>query len=168
MAVSPYYEIENEYRAIVLDGELKLVYSKQRPYVIGDGIHTISGLIFDYLSENNCNCVNVKVSDEDMTRILDKGEYFELNWKHNLGKGSKAIVVEDHNIIDYIKSIVNMVVKRMNIRFASIDIIKCKDGYRILEINSGVMMEHFSLQDDEKYKLTKQIYREAILKMFMK
>ncbi len=168
MAVSPYYEIENEYRAIVLDSELKLVYSKQRSYVIGDGIHTISSLIFDYLSKDSSNCVNVRVPDEDLTRILNKGECFELNWKHNLGQGSRAIIVEDHDIKAHIKSIVNMVVDRMNIRFASIDIVKCNDGYRVLEINSGVMMEHFSLQDDEKYKLTKEIYREAILKMFMK
>lgn len=168
MAVSPYYEIENEYRAIVLDGELKLIYSKQRSYIIGDGIHTLNSLIFEYISEESCNYVNVKVQDEDLTRILNKGERFELNWKHNLGQGSKAIILEDDEIKDHIKSIVNMVVDRMNIRFASIDIIKCNDGYKVLEINSGVMMEHFSLQDEEKYKIAKEIYREAILKMFMR
>lgn len=167
MAVSPYYEITNEYRALVLDGDIKLIYYKQRPCVIGDGIHSIGGLIFEYLSKEGNNYADVNLPDEDLTRIMDKGESIELNWKHNLGQGSKAIVLQDQETKNNIQSIVSMVVERMNIRFASVDIVKCDDGYKILEINSGVMMEHFSQQDDDAYKITKEIYREAILKMFI-
>lgn len=168
MAVSPYYEIENEYRAIVLDGEIKIIYSKQRKYIIGDGVHTINSLILKNLLENDSSFVNAKILDEDLTRILEKGERFELNWKHNLGQGSEAFIIENENIKNHINNIIKMIVTKMNIRFASIDIIKCNGEYKVLEINSGVMMEHFSSQDEEKYKIAKEIYREAILKMFMK
>lgn len=166
MAVSPYYDISNEYRAIVLDGKIKFIYFKQRPYVIGDGIHSVKSLIFEYLSKEDDNSFNVKLIDEDLTRILKKGERFELNWKHNLGQGAKAIILQDQDIADKIKSIVSMVVDKVNIRFASIDVAECNNEYRILEINSGVMMENFSQQDDNSYKIAKEIYRDAVLKMF--
>lgn len=166
MAVSPYYDISNEYRAIVLDGKIKLIYFKKRPYVIGDGIHSIRSLIFEYLSKEDSNIFNVNLSDEDMSRIMEKGECFELNWKHNLGQGSKATILQNEGIINNIETIVSIVVDKMNIRFASIDVVECNDEYKILEINSGVMMEHFSQQDDDSYKIAKEIYREAVLKMF--
>ncbi len=101
-----------------------------------------------------------------MTRIMEKGECFEVNWKHNLGQGSKATILQNQDIINNIGTIVSTVVDKMNIRFASIDVAECDDEYKILEINSGVMMEHFSQQDDDSYKIAKEIYREAVLKMF--
>ena len=101
-----------------------------------------------------------------MTRILENGECFEINWKHNLGQGAKATILQNRDIINNIEAIVSIVVDKMNIRFASIDIAECNNEYKILEINSGVMMEHFSQQDDDSYKIAKEIYREAVLKMF--
>lgn len=166
MAVSPYYEIMNEYRTIVLDGEIKLIYSKQRPCVTGDGIHSIGSLIIEYLSKEGSELLNSRIPEVDLAKILEKGERFDLNWKHNLGQGSKAAILENESVRKNIENIVNMVVEKMNIRFASIDIVECYDGYKVLEINSGVMMEHFSQQDENSYKIAKSIYREAILKMF--
>lgn len=167
MAVSPYYEILNEYRAIVLKGEIKLLYAKQRPYVIGDGVRSIGSLLIEYVSKEGNGILNDKMPECDYTQILQEGERFYLNWKHNLGQGAKAVLVEQEDIKKKIEGIVAMVVEKMDIRFASIDIVACADGYRVLEINSGVMMEHFSLQDKKSYETAKSIYREAILEMFV-
>lgn len=166
MSVCPYYEINNEYRAIVLDKKIELIYLKQRPYVIGDGKHSIKSLIFEYLSKEDRNSFNADLFDEDLSRIMAKGEIFQLNWKHNLGQGSKATILQDEGIINNIRNIVSMVADNMNVRFASIDVVECNNEYKILEINSGVMMEHFSQQDDDSYMIAKEIYKKAVLKMF--
>jgi len=54
----------------------------------------------------------------------------------------------------------------LNIKFASIDIIRTEGKYKILEVNSGVMMEYFAASSSENYETAKKIYREAILLMF--
>lgn len=166
MAVSPYYEIQSEYRAIVLDGAIKLIYSKQRPCIVGDGKRSVKDLVLEHLSMEGRH-TDLKLPKKDLTRVLEVGEQLALNWKHNLEQGSKAVMVQEQNITGHVESIVKKVVAGMNVRFASIDIVKCTDGYRVLEINSGVMMEYFSQQDEASYQIAKEIYREAILKMFL-
>lgn len=165
MAISPYYAIENEYRIIVLNGEIKLAYIKRRPYVVGDGIHTVNQLLFEYVAYHE-NSVNLKDLDlNDYNKVLGNGEVYYLNWKHNLGQGACA-QIEDINIIkEKVDDIIGLLVNKMNVKFASIDIVKCQDEYKVLEINSGVMMEHFSQQDENTYFIAKSIYREAILSM---
>jgi hypothetical protein len=44
MDISPYYQIENEWRTIVLNGEIKLIYRKERPHLTGDGVHSVGEL----------------------------------------------------------------------------------------------------------------------------
>jgi glutathione synthase/RimK-type ligase-like ATP-grasp enzyme len=45
LAISPYYEIEKEYRVILLNGTALLVYSKDIPMLTGDGQSTVWQLI---------------------------------------------------------------------------------------------------------------------------
>lgn len=165
MAISPYYEIDNEYRTIVLDGEIRLVYSKQRPCVVGDGIHTFGELLLAQISNTKTNVFKEKEFDIPLDSIVEEGKKVYLNWKHNLGQGACAQIETNPKILEKIEPIVRAVVEKMNVRFASIDIVECYDGYRVLEINSGVMMEHFSQQDDNTYAIAKQIYRDAVLTM---
>jgi len=54
----------------------------------------------------------------------------------------------------------------LNLRFASIDIIEANGEFKVLEINSGIMMEYFSETSEENYKLAKGIYTEASKAMF--
>ncbi len=166
MAVSPYYEVCNEFRVIVLDGTIKIIFSKQRPYIVGDGIHSMGSLIFTQLQDE---CINNTIAtiEDDLTTVLDKGEIFYLNWKHNLGQGAIAEVIEDNIIKNKLESIVNVIAEKLNIRFASIDIVEVNNEYKVLEINSGVMMEHFSQRNENYYNITKSIYKEAILKMLV-
>lgn len=165
MAVSPYYDIENEYRIIVLNGNIKLVYVKQRPYIIGDGLHTIQHLVLEYIDKSHGKLSLSKIDENDINKILCKGEVYYLNWKHNLGNGAYAQIEDNRFIEDNLSAIIDKAVNKMNIKFASIDIVHCNDGYKILEINSGVMMEHFSQQDEMSYTIAKEIYKEAILEM---
>lgn len=44
--------------------------------------------------------------------------------------------------------------------------IKTEAGWKVLEVNAGVMMEHFASSGENQYITAKAIYRDAILKMF--
>lgn len=167
MAVCPFYDIENEYRVIVLDDVIRLVYTKIRPFVIGDGVSTLSKLIASYIEDKGLEYTfNSDITQEQYNSVIANGETYYLNWRHNLGQGSEAKIVATEDVDDNIKEIVQNVYEKMNARFVSIDIIQSEHEYKVLEINSGVMMENFSKQDDEAYKITKEIYKAAIFKMF--
>ena len=155
ITVSPFYKISEEVRYIVLDDEVELVYEKVIPHIIGDGISSIKDLLDDKL-------VNTYLNDK-MSTIPAKGEIVKVNWQHNLSKGAYPKVVE---VNEEVLKIVLKAKKELNLRFASIDVIKENGNYKILEINSGVMMEVFSSKDSKNYETAKRIYLKAILKMF--
>jgi glutathione synthase/RimK-type ligase-like ATP-grasp enzyme len=54
----------------------------------------------------------------------------------------------------------------ININFSSIDIVRVKDKFYILEINSGVMLEKFALQSKDNYIISKSIYKKALESIF--
>ena len=167
MAVSPYYEIENEYRTIVLNGDIKLIYSKKRPYVIGNGIDNFGKLLLLHSARYGGHDVdNRNINKEMLSKIIVRDENVYLYCKHNLGQGAKAEILYDEAIIDKVTSVVLKITGNMDVKFASIDIVETEDEYKVLEINSGVMMEHLSKQSNELYSVAKEIYREAILSMF--
>ena len=59
--------------------------------------------------------------------------------------------------------------KVINLTFGTIDIIKTTDNkLLVMEINSGVMMSNLINQLDDGYLIAKEIYKEAIKKMFKK
>jgi len=158
LAISPYMEIEKEYRAIVLDGEIKLLYSKERPFVIGDGVKTINELA----QETGLKNLGM-FSDNAIPKL---GEKVVLNWKHNLNQGAKPIIVEESAETEAVRALVKEVINKVGICFASVDVVKSKDDYMVLEINAGVMMEHFSNVSRQYYEIAKKIYKEAICKLF--
>jgi glutathione synthase/RimK-type ligase-like ATP-grasp enzyme len=124
LALSPFEQIDKEYRIIMLDGEQRLVYEKVR----------------DMESEE---------------------------WRHNLGKGAYAKLETDPAITSELTELAKRATGILNLRFASVDIIINAEGERkIMEVNSGVMMEHLANQGGEEYEIVKKIYRNAILKMF--
>ena len=130
-SLSPFYEIREEYRVVMLDGEPRLTIRKERE-----------------------------------SRINEKGEKEYLNWKHNLGQGATGIVVEDPAILKKLYPIAKAAVEALGIRFCSADIIDTPEGLMVLEINAGVMLEHFSGQSPECFAKAKEIYRAAILAAF--
>ena len=158
MAVAPYIDIENEYRVIVEGDKARLIYSKQRPHVVGNGISTLEQLI-----------VNKSFEDVEIMPTLDlksvpaPGEKVVVSWKHNLGQGSLPIMVKDKDLIEKLARFALATANTLNLKFASIDIVKENNGgYKVLEINSGVMMEAFSSLNEEYYKIAKHIYGLAI------
>lgn len=164
IALSPFYDIKNEYRAIILNNEVKLLYSKERQFVIGDGISTIFQLIANKFSASP----KLDLTDIPLNTILKKNEQYNICWKHNLGLGATPKIVSDKNIYDKISSLALTANNAINGKFVSVDIIETDEGLKVLEINSGIMMENFSAQNSENYKIAEKIYTEAVNLMFNK
>ena len=63
--------------------------------------------------------------------------------------------------------LVNKIVKAIEVKFVSIDIVKLSNNqYMVMEINSGVMMENLIKLDENGKQIAKDIYMEAINMMF--
>ena len=154
-SICPFYNIGNEYRVIVLNNKVKVMYKKILPEVLGDGYSTIRELL-------------LKFNYEYFKNIDDKSldEKFCYDWKFNLSLGSVAsfdISSDDKkNILDIVSKITN----NIDIGFCSIDIVKSDTSFLVMEINSGVMMKYLISEKDSGYSIAKDIYTEAILSMF--
>ncbi len=162
ISVCPFYQIETEYRTIILNGNVELLYGKIRPIVVGDGKSTIKELLinfnFQYFKDYN-------LDNKDI--VLAKDEVYEYDWKFNLSRGSKMFSDIPQEQYDYVASLALKTAALMGLNFGSVDIIKTKDNkFYIMEINSGVMMDNFIKQDPNGYQIAKNIYHKAIISMF--
>lgn len=160
VAISPFIEIEAEYRAVVSGNSVKLIFSKIRPEVVGDGVHTLSALGAEKYKSAAITY------DCDPSFVPKKGERVLLSWHHNLGRGAYAEVVTDGALTKQITEIALAAAAAVGVTFASVDVIKTQNGFSVLEINSGVMTENFARESEENYRTAKEIYREAVLRYF--
>ncbi len=163
IAVSPYYDIKNEYRVFHFNGENLVTYKKSLPCVIGDGINNIYDLILNKYGSDN----RIKIT-QDMKNIIPKSNNtINLSWKFNLSSGSISEVLNDKDKLKSIHKIASLAAKSIHINFATIDIVELTTGeFKVLEINSGVVMERFIDDDISNYDLAKNMYEKVILHMF--
>jgi glutathione synthase/RimK-type ligase-like ATP-grasp enzyme len=145
LAISPYLEIENEVRVVLLDQQPLAVYSKSRPEIAGDGTHSLLDLALTATpAEMRSVVLRGMVDDFDraaLDRVPAPGERILLNWRHNLDTGARPILLEQGEVRDACIAIAAQAAKAIDIRYASIDVALVNGAWRILEINSGVMME---------------------------
>ena len=147
ICLSPYYNIKSEYRVIILNNEVKLMYGKKRPILIGDGKKTILELLQEFNPNYYSKQSNLDNLEMNLNRVLDINQKLEI--------GSK------------LESMALVVTSKLNIKFASVDIIETFDNeLLILEANSGVMMDNFMKLNKNGREIAKSIYKEAILNMF--
>ena len=163
VSICPFYDIKHEHRAIMLDGENKLLYTKCLPVVIGDGKKTIRELLFEF----NNSYFKDKLKDSKYDRILSKNEKFQYDWKFNLSQGSIAKKLEDEELYEKLINLAKQVCRETNLKFASVDIIETTNNdLLVLEANSGVTIEKYIVQNPTEYEIAKDIYRNAIKKLF--
>ena len=95
LAISPYVEIEEEVRVVLLDQAPMVVYRKERT----------------------------------------------SSWRHNLDAGAKPVLIEQGEVRDASVTMARDAARAIGIDFASVDLVRIRDAWKVLEINSGVMME---------------------------
>ena len=163
LSICPYIDIKNEYRVIILDNQIMLLYGKIKPTVIGDGKKTVAEL----LKEFNPHYFNKKKNLP--TNVLEKEEQYVYNWQFNLSKGANIFMDIPKSLEEKINNLALNVASEINIRFCSIDIILTNDdNIYLMEANSGVMMDNFLNIHPNGKNIAKLIYGIAINKMFEK
>jgi len=117
LAISPYVEIEEEVRVILLDDVPHAVYRKQRG----------------------------------------------TDWRHNLDFGARPILLERAEAREASIAIAIEAARAIGIRFASVDVVHVEGNWKVLEINSGVMMEALGRHHPEQVAAA---YTAALDKLF--
>lgn len=144
VSICPFYDIKNEYRTFYLNGEVLLIYSKTKPFVVGDGKSTLGELIVD-LQLPSKSVVTDNLSKLDLEYVPKQGENVEISWKFNLSGGATPSILEKGELYNKIEELAISAGKAVNINFATVDIIQTMDNnFYVMEINSGVCGKIFA------------------------
>jgi glutathione synthase/RimK-type ligase-like ATP-grasp enzyme len=167
LAISPHVNIEDEVRVVLLDGDAVVVYGKNRPSIVGDGKHSLLELALAATpAVQRSTVLPGMIGDLDkaeLDNIPPPGQRRVLNWRHNLDSGARPTLLAQGKVRDACVEMAIRAAKAIDIRFASIDVIKVDGVWQVLEINSGVMMEALSKLHPE---LVYAAYNSALDKVF--
>ena len=98
LAISPYVEIEDEIRVILIDYRPIVVISKSRLSVTGDGKRSVLELAIATIPAGRLSAVLSGLAGDISKAALDDipsaGRRQALNWRHNLGAGAQAVVLD--------------------------------------------------------------------------
>lgn len=166
ISLCPYYDIENEYRVILVNHEPMAIYGKIRPTVIGDGKTNVKDLALKF----NPNFYSKKENQNKIRNpkyIPKLNEEIQLNYQFNLSEGAIMFIEIDNDLKEKLLSLASKVSKETNLGFASVDIIKTTDNQLlIMEANSGVMMINFMKLSPQGREIGYKVYKKAIEGMF--
>ena len=162
LSLCPFYDIDYEYRAVFLDGEILYLYQKEKPYVIGNGKDSLEILIKN-------NEILDFYEELDFQYVPKIDEKIEVSWKHNLSRGALPVEIKDEELKNRLINLAKEAGEVIGISFATVDIVHTKeDGLLVMEINSSVCMDKFSEKFKDGYNIAKDIFKKAISKMFQK
>lgn len=110
------------------------MYRKSRPSIIGDGKSTVLELLSQYFSNLTSRNLDNILADFSLQPLIRKGcglsyvpkegELMLLNWKHNLGTGSKADLCFEQSLHERLQDICKAAVKALGVRFCSVDVVE--------------------------------------------
>jgi glutathione synthase/RimK-type ligase-like ATP-grasp enzyme len=167
VAIAPYVTIDDEVRVVLVDDVPAVVYSKNRPFVTGDGKCSLLELALDALpAERRSTVLPGMIGDLDrreLDAIVPAGERRMLNWRHNLDAGAAPALLDQGETREACVTLAIKAARAIGIRFASVDVVSVDGRWQILEINSGVMMETLSKHHPELVYAT---YNAALDKVF--
>jgi glutathione synthase/RimK-type ligase-like ATP-grasp enzyme len=167
LAISPYLEIKDEVRVILVDDLPVIVYAKRRPSVTGDGVHSILELALATMpAERLAAILPGTAGDPDcasLDTVLPSGRHHALNWRHNLDAGAEPVLLQEGALRERCVELAVRAAKSIDLRFGSIDVVEVDGTWRVLEINSGVVMEALGKTHPE---LVYAAYAAALDKVF--
>jgi glutathione synthase/RimK-type ligase-like ATP-grasp enzyme len=156
LALSPFHEIETEYRAVLLDDEGLLTYAKRRPVVVGDGARSVGVLAEAAGLDASLLALDLR------GRVPDEGRRVLLDWRHNLQLGSVPRPIDDAATRAEVERLAAAAAGTLGLRFASVDVVETADGLAVLEANAGVMLEAYARAVPGGPATAQQIYGAAL------
>jgi glutathione synthase/RimK-type ligase-like ATP-grasp enzyme len=167
LTISPFVEIDDEVRVILIDETPAVVYRKDRPSVMGDGERSLLELALAATPPARRSTVLPGLLADfarvELDAIVPHGQRRLLNWRHNLDSGATPELLDDGEIRQACVALAISAARVVGIRFASIDVVSTSGRWHVLEVNSGVMMESLSRLHPELVQAT---YSAALDKVF--
>jgi len=167
LAMSPYLAIEDEVRVVVLDEVALAVYGKNRPAVVGDGRQTLLELAIAATPAAQRSMVLPDLlrgrTKSELDTIMPAGQRQVLNWRHNLDTGARPVLLEQGEARETCVRLAIHAAHAIGLRFGSVDVIRTRGRWQILEINAGVMMEQLAAFHPD---LVDTAYAAALDKVF--
>jgi glutathione synthase/RimK-type ligase-like ATP-grasp enzyme len=167
IAISPYLIIDDEVRVVLIDDAAQLVYGKNRACVLGDGKHSLLETALAALPAEQLSAVLPgMINDLDratLDTVLPAGQRQALNWRHNLDAGAAPVLLPEGAARDACVALATAAARSIGLRFASVDLIRADGAWRVLEVNSGVMMEALNRLHPDLVEAT---YTAALDKVF--
>lgn len=90
-----------------------------------------------------------------------------MEWRHNLRFGAIPEVIDVSDLNDVPRSLARAAMTALGLRFASVDVVVAAGAWQVLEINSGVALEHFSAHSPEAFDMARRVYSLAIERVVM-
>lgn len=172
ICLAPFENIKQEYRIVMLEDEPQLIFGKTIPKLIGNGEDTVQMLLNKYFEQQEVPLPILEYLNENqvaMQHILPVDETVALNWKHNLSGGAAPMLVTGGEKAAILIKLAKQTARALNLKFASVDIIETEEGaFKVLEVNSGVMLINFAMQSAENYAKAKAVYKKAVQKLQFK
>ncbi len=169
LCICPYLEIGLEYRAVMLDGEVELIYAKRRPALHADGGRTVRAMLFEHLVEAPEPQQVIKSMAEmpdgsyDFDRVPPQGEEIRLNWRHNLAQGSvPELLAPSDARYEGIRDLATRAFRALDVTVASVDVVETPRGLQILEVNCGIMMERFARLHPAGAEMAERFYDKIV------
>lgn len=169
IAFSPFYTIQKEVRIVMYNGTPEIIFSKEIPHIVGNGKDTVSNLLSQYFDNEIPKPVLEFLVEEriSMQSILSKGDCLPLQWKHNLSAGACAIDCAAETFPQAI-TIAKQTMKALDMSFVSVDLVLLNNGdWKVLEVNSGVMLVNFASQSYANYQKAKEVYKKVLQDIFI-
>jgi glutathione synthase/RimK-type ligase-like ATP-grasp enzyme len=172
ICVSPFEPFAGEYRVAVMNGRAEFVYRKRRRHVVGDGRRTLLRLLLDQLNDSSdlasqlSFLAGLPECDLDFNSVPSAGITVDLNWRHNLGQGAAPELLDART--ERATQIAELAIRAMEvlgIALASVDVVEASGKFKVLEINSGIMMESFVRSLPEGRDIARRFYEKIICSM---
>ena len=169
VALSPFLDVQDEVRVVLLDGAPLLVYRKERACVTGDGTHSLQELAMATVAparrERTLARLQAEFGAAALAAVVPAGERRLLDWRHNLEAGASPVLLEECRARDACVALAERAARAIGIRFASVDLVQVNGSWQVLEVNSGMMMESFGRFHPD---LVYSIYSAALDEIFAK
>lgn len=169
IALSPFTPISSETRFVILDGIVRLAYTKGAPTLTGDGRTAMRDLLARAMMPEMGSTLGAWLDDADMTdldAVPANGAQLPIGWRHNLGQGGTIVpVATDARGAD----LAIAAAAALNLRFGSVDIAHIaaieasgEPCDQVMEVNAGVMLEHFARSAPDRRDAVIGTYAEAL------
>jgi len=171
--VESMFEGKSEARFLVVDGKCVSVTGRIPPYLIGDGVNTVSQLVTQKNDKRRANpnlsskllvldearLENLKRQGLSKDSVLPEGELLIIDWKAGLSSGADSIQLIDHIHPSYLdvaakacNAVPGLTVCGVDIMALDFSLPAQQNNHVVLELNSssGIGGHHFPVYGPEK------------------